>query len=72
MEEPKFCKHCGSKLQENSTGYFNQMTGDPEKKMMCINSKCFMGCHNTGGHIFKKHGDKCEKCGQWDTYYLGG
>jgi len=46
----KFCYECGDKLIIEDSEYFDEETGKKLKVMRCKNTKCQIGCANTGGH----------------------
>lgn len=35
-----YCKHCGHKLEEVESGFYNEETGEKEVSKSCVNQKC--------------------------------
>lgn len=66
MQEKKYCKLCGSKLQPVETSYFDENTGKKVIKLVCPKVGCTRNCHFYGcdltKHLFKT--SYCKKCGE--------
>jgi hypothetical protein len=64
MEERKYCRECGSKLQIVLGTRFDQYTGEKITFKSCVNLKCQDGCGNVTGHSkFSCWRNKCLGCG---------
>lgn len=65
----KFCRECGSKLEEHCINSYDPKTGKREKDQHCTNKNCEQGCEYVG-HIWKFLYSGCKRCGYqpYDVY----
>ena len=49
----KFCRNCGTKLEERPGPLYDETTGENIPEVFCPNRKCGGYCYSHGGHKFK-------------------